>query len=476
MDQTEYFGVQWNNDEYGKPWRDTEFLREVYESDHEPTHEEIAEELGCSAGTIGRYMPDDAQRGGPGLPYEKIAMWSGGYDSTVLTYYSMEQLGCDCVLHIDTGTGIGENREYVERVCEIFGWPLEIVTPNKTLVEFAKENGFPMAAAHSWIYRYLKEHPLSSFVTDLECSKPEFYTGVRRDESDRRMRNVTAETQEHGTGRWVWKAPLADWTDEEMYEYLLEHGLPRNPVVETIGRSGECFCGAYADRFSELLTLKEHYPNHYEWLMEIEAEVQSVIGTDEDYCFWGGGGVSDEQLEQLQNADDADDMVMCVDCEGEGHRSLGHDVDPTYETVYLAGPRSDGENPYEWHENVMAYDPTTEWINPFELNDFTSEVEAREHADEVYEQDVNAVALSEAVLLRRIDGYNLSGASIEGAIAAEKCDIPVVVWNDAETDVPLMLESLATEVHDNRVEAIQSVLSHARQEIEDRGDGPVLVT
>jgi len=469
----QYFGFQWDSAEYQKPWRDAEFLAEVYESDEAPTHEEIASEMGCSAQTVGTWMPDGAQRGGEGLPYEHIAMFSGGYDSLASTHYAMEEYDCDCVLHIDTGTGIDENLEFVKHVCEVFDWPLEIVEPTKTLSEFAKENGFPKAPAHSWIYRYLKEHPLSSFVTDLEADKPTFYTGVRSKESARRMENVEPEPHEHGTGRWMWNPAIPDWSDNEVYAYLVEHGLPRNPVVETIGRSGECFCGAYADRFSELLTLQEHYPEHYEWVANVEEEVQAEIGTDKDTCFWGGGGLSEDQLEELQDADDADDMTMCVDCEGEGHRTLGHDQDPVYETVYLAGPKSGARDPYKWHKNVMAYDETVNWINPFELNDYTSE-EAHENAAEICGQDLDAVRNSDVVLLRRIDGYNLCGASIEAAVALEN-GIPVVVWNDTHTDVPTMLEGTATEVCEERTEAIQSALSYGRKLINDRYNKTVLV-
>jgi len=201
--------------------------------------------------------------------------------------------------------------------------------------------------------------------------------------------------------------------------------------------------------------------------------VQEEIGTDKDTCFWGGGGLSEDQLEELQDADDADDMTMCVDCEGEGHRSLGHDQDPVYETVYLAGPKSGARDPYKWHKNVMAYDETVNWINPFELNDYTSE-EAHENAAEVCGQDLDAVRNSDVVLLRRIDGYNLCGASIEAAVALEN-GIPVVVWNDTHTDVPLMLEGTATEVCEERTEAIQTALSYGRELINDRYNKTVLV-
>ena len=468
-----YFGVSYDHDEYNKPWRDTDFLTQIYESDHAPTYQEIADKIGCSEQTVHNWMPDDAQRGGPGLPYEDIAMFSGGYDSLVATHYSMEQLDCDAVLHINTQTGIDENQEFVERVCEQFGWPLEIVTPNKTLEEFAKEYGFPKAPAHSWIYRYLKEHPLASFVTDLQCDKPSFYTGVRKDESSRRMENVTVDRQEMWGGRWWWEAPIAEFTAEDIVDYMIEHGLPRNPVVETIGRSGECFCGAYADRFSELVTLQENYPDHYEWIQSVESDVQEDIGTDEDHCYWGTSGMSSDELQELMESEDgADDMTMCVDCEGEGHREFGHDQDPTYESIYVAGPR---EGYCDYYNELTSYDTTTEWVNPFEQNEYENEQQAQKNVDEVYGKDIDSLRQCDGIVVRRISDYNLCGASIEAALAVEKMGIPCVVYNDADSEVPLMLEAIATEVVESSLAAAQAIISTSRKKLTEIDGESVIV-
>lgn len=456
-----YFGKTYDTDEYDHPWRDQTFLTEVYESEQAPTYDEIADELECSSQTVQNWMPDDAQRGGPGLPYTDVAMFSGGYDSLVSTHYAMEKLDSDAVLHIDTETGIDENQQFVEDVCEWFGWPLEIVTPNKSLVEFGKEYGLPKAPSHPWIYRYLKEHPLSRFVTSLECEKPRFYTGVRKAESARRMENVSEE-QEDFNGRWTWKAPIADFTEDDIVEYMVEHGLPRNEVVETIARSGECFCGAYADRFSELMTLKEHYPDHYEWIQNVENEIQDEIGTDEDHCYWGSSGMSSDDLQELMEHDDEDDedMTLCVDCEGKGHRDFGHDQDPTYERIYVAGPRNDYDS---YYETVSQYDTTTEWVNPFAMNEYDSETEAKNNADEVFQSDMLALSQCHGIVVRRISDYNLCGASMESVMAVMEYGIPVVVWNDGDDDVPLMLDAVASDVVETAEEAAQSVVAHSRE-------------
>lgn len=467
----EYYGKQWDRETYSRPWRDHDFLRAIYESDHEPTYREMASEIGCAVQTLVNHMPDGAQRGGTGLPYEDIAMFSGGYDSLVATHYSMETIDCDVVLHIDTGTGLDANLEYVKRVCDYFEWPLEIISPETTLEEFAREYGFPKAHSHSWIYRYLKEHPLSRFKTSLEASKPTFYTGVRKAESKRRMETVSSERQSEPHGRWWWDAPIADYSDKDVAEYIVEHGLPRSSVVETIGRSGECFCGAYSDRVSELVLLEDAYPAHYEWLQSLEADVQEAIGDSEDHCYWGVSGLTDSERESLVNDEEYEtDMQMCVDCENGGHRNIGVESNPSYETVYLAGPyEDDGFRSY-----ASNYDQTVSWVDPFELNDFATEKAAREHAGSVYQQDMNALTQSDVCLLRRIDGYNLCGASMEAVIAVESVGIPVIVYNDADSPVPTMLQAVASEITDSRLDAVRNALTYARTNILEQKNKTVL--
>jgi len=320
-----YFGFEWDSDQYDKPWHDSEFLRNVYELDQRLSYRDIGEELGVSYTMINRNMPDDANKGGKGHEYENIALFSGGHDSLVSTHKVMEQMGGDAVVHIDTQTGLEENKEFVQDVCETYDWTLHILTPEKTLAEFGKEYGFPKAGSHGWIYAYLKQHPLDKFVTRLDTNMPVFYTGVRKHESERRMRTVTTEREKSSHGRWYWDSPIADFTDDEVETYMETHDLPRSPVVENIGRSGECFCGAYSDRFSELEVLREEYEYHYEWLMDVEEEVQKEMGTDESHCYWGSSGLSSDQLQRVIEENEKN-MVMCEDCEGVGHRTLNCDI------------------------------------------------------------------------------------------------------------------------------------------------------
>lgn len=128
------------------------------------------------------------------------------------------------------------------------------------------------------------------------------------------MRTVVSKEQQSAHGRWTWVAPIMSWTKADCEEYINTHDLPRNPVVEKIHRSGECFCGAYANRVEELVVLEIEYPEHCQRLLEIEERVQDEIGVEEDYCWRGGGSLTSEQLKQLSDEPESR-MVLCQDCE-----------------------------------------------------------------------------------------------------------------------------------------------------------------
>lgn len=120
-------------------------------------------------------------------------------------------------------------------------------------------------------------------------------------------------------------------------------------------------------------------------------------------------------------------------------------------TIYLAGPLSDDDNPYKWHDQVMSHAPDVDWINPFLIHDDDA------IGAEIYNADLDAVRSADAMLLHRIDGYRICGAYIEAGVAGEH-DIPVVVWNDAESDVPEFLRWHADAICETMADAISGVL------------------
>ena len=247
-----------------------------------------------------------------------FALFSGGNDSIASTHYSHKHYDIDYTVYLDTNSGIDENMEHVKEVCKEYGWDLAILSSPVTLKEFAlgtdtrKPLRFPGPRMHSWAFQYFKERQLASIATRVD-NTPNFYTGVRSHESQRRMSNVEGESQE--AERWVWVSPIHDWRDSAVDQYREKHDLPTNPVVEKIGKSGDCYCGAYADREAQLLELQAHYPDHYEWLMDVEKQVQDELGTDEKYCYWGFANMSKKDLRATMVENDDAQMMLCSSCD-----------------------------------------------------------------------------------------------------------------------------------------------------------------
>lgn len=247
---------------------------------------------------------------------QHYALFSGGHDSLAATHYAMEQDSCEAVLHIDTGTGIDENLEFVRETCAEFGWPLRVVETQQDYLYWVKRYGFPGPAMHYAFYHLLKARPLQRVASGGSVMK-HYWTGVRRSESQRRMVTKTESVSRQSGDRWVWVSTILGWDSEDVDEYIEDRALPENPVVNAIHRSGECYCGAYAHRDEELLDLQANYPEHYEWLMEIEAEVIEHRGAEDHTSYWGHGGQSSKELRRLAENYDELDMKLCMSCEPE---------------------------------------------------------------------------------------------------------------------------------------------------------------
>lgn len=232
------------------------------------------------------------------------ACFSGGLDSLCATLIAAQHPFFKGCLHIDTGIGIPETTIYVTETCKAQGWPLTVITPpSRTYEDLVLKYGFPGPAAHRFMYRYLKERPLRAFIKQAKKHRSEkiiLVTGVRRQESLRRMGNV----QEHQVnGAIVWVAPLLYWSKFETNAYARAHQVQVNLVVEKLGMSGECLCGAFA-RPNEINEIEECYPDVALRIHQLEAQVK-VAGKP---CVWG------QRPKRISRLPLFDDMMMCDSC------------------------------------------------------------------------------------------------------------------------------------------------------------------
>lgn len=227
-----------------------------------------------------------------------VVMFSGGNDSTVLAHLMREH--CTHFGHSNTGIGVEQTREYVRTVAAAWNIPLVEHGPDEqdSYRSSVLAYGFPGPGHHFRMYQRLKERAFrkirDEFVSDPYRERVMFLGGIRKDESKRRANR----DEHHRDGSIVWVSPIINWTDDDMRTYRdANPDLPRNEVSDMLHMSGECLCGAYAER-GELDQIRFWFPDVAEHIDELAAEARAA-GVDEQRCRWGWGAYRDWDPNQL---------------------------------------------------------------------------------------------------------------------------------------------------------------------------------
>ena len=234
------------------------------------------------------------------------ALVSGGRASSVAAHIAIEHGPAKVAVHIDTGTGLDANREYVEKLADTFGWTLITIRTREDYEDTVSEYGFPGPGQHSKMYNLLKRRPLERLKAISEGTVG-LWTGVYRAESDRRMGYVDPIVD---GDRWTWYAPMYDWVPEDFETYVDAAGIPESDIWTELGRSGDCFCGAFATR-EELVDLEAAgYGDHADWLRNLETSVETGDQTE----IWAWGSLSEVEQRGERHRRDVDQPTLCSGC------------------------------------------------------------------------------------------------------------------------------------------------------------------
>lgn len=221
---------------------------------------------------------------------------SGGKDSITTAHVLQQADMLAGVVAIDTGISTPDWRPFIESLCADQGWPLTVVGTNVSYEWLVLRFGFPGPAMHSIFMRWLKERGVEQFKKRNPGAL--LASGVRRGESKRRFGTV----REWNTlGKMVIWAPLIEWTTEETWAYVHEHKLPRSPAYTTLGVSGDCVCGAFAQS-GERDAISECYPSLCERISALEHDVRGK---------WGAGKASKARTTKSA-------QLICVECDPSG--------------------------------------------------------------------------------------------------------------------------------------------------------------
>jgi len=236
-----------------------------------------------------------------------VALCSGGRDSVVAAHVAVRWGPADLLVYLDTGTGADENRAFIQDVADHLGVQLWTLRTHEQYDNAVREHGFPGASRHNIMYRKLKERQISKLATvagdELHC-----WTGVRAQESERRMRTVEPEGQP-ANERWYWHAPLHDWSDAERDAYLRRFDLPESPLWDTLGRSADCWCGCFGSPEELIDAEAVGLDDVVDPLRNLETE----LDRDDERDRWAWSGMSDSEQRAARNDSDAQ-LSLCSAC------------------------------------------------------------------------------------------------------------------------------------------------------------------
>ncbi len=196
-------------------------------SDHEATF--VREMAGEAADTL------------EGKPADKVLAWAAavvprfvvtssfGAESAVLLHLLSTVAPEVPVLFLDTGLHFGSTMTFRRELARDLGLSVVDVRPELSVSQQAQRYGERLWERDPDTCCGLrKTTPLRRVLGSFDG----WATGVRRVQTPERAATPVVEAREHD-GRWLVKvAPLAGWTDTEMDDYLIAHGLPRHPLVD----------------------------------------------------------------------------------------------------------------------------------------------------------------------------------------------------------------------------------------------------
>lgn len=139
------------------------------------------------------------------------------------------------VLTIDTGFIFGETARFREKVMRMYKLPVEVLRPELTIDQQVEKYGEQMrTCTPDLCCQVRKIEPLRKALTRYDA----WMTGIRRDQTPQRANTqIVAWEERYGAAKI---APLASWTEEQVWDYIKEHDVPVNPLLHQGYKSIGC--------------------------------------------------------------------------------------------------------------------------------------------------------------------------------------------------------------------------------------------
>ena len=226
-------------------------------------------------------------------------LYSGGKDSAAMCQVLHEAGKLEACVALETGLNTPDWKEFIQRSCDQRGWAVEFYKTTSSYEEWILKWGFPGPRKHSWIMNILKGRGVQQFRKYRPGAI--LASGTRIYESGRRK--MTAKPVSMWEGVPIL-APILDWTTEEKWGFVNDHGFERAPGYATLRISGDCLCGAMAGE-GEKEAIDFHYPEIGKYFDDLGEQIKDK---HPKRCKWGWGA------NQPEGKKTAAEELICVEC------------------------------------------------------------------------------------------------------------------------------------------------------------------
>ena len=169
---------------------------------------------------------------GPGLA---LSASFGGPEGMALIDMISRMTDEVTILTIDTGFLFKETHEFREEVMRRYQLPLEVLRPRLSIEEQVERYGERMrTCSPDLCCQVRKIEPLERALEGYDA----WMTGIRREQTPQRSNTKIAFWEDRYKAAKI--APLASWSDEQVWRYVEQNDVPVNPLLEQGYKSIGC--------------------------------------------------------------------------------------------------------------------------------------------------------------------------------------------------------------------------------------------
>lgn len=204
--------------------------------------------------------------------------FSGGKDSTAISHLVMNALGRSDVLHIfaDTSIEMPDTYKYIQEFQKKH--PLTPFITSKSQLDFFKTAEIigPPSRILRWCCSTHKTNPLSTIINGISPDQGVLtFDGIRKSESNRRSQYPRI-SNDHKVARETLARPIINWSDFQVWIYLLYNGIYFNNAYKKGFRRVGCIHCPFNSQWSINMTQIYYYQHFSKWIDFLHNQAKSM--------------------------------------------------------------------------------------------------------------------------------------------------------------------------------------------------------